>query len=109
MRQKLGHASQVLHGRGQGEFVSRTRQATQSQAVEFHDPFEVGEKHLHLLSFAARDEVLRCLGDASGHVSGSLMDAADDLPIRRVGAAFCSDNLTLEFSGCRRQSAGMTC
>ena len=54
----------------------------------FHDPFEVGEKHLHLLSFAARDEVLRCLGDASSHVAGSLMDAADDLPIRRVGAAF---------------------
>lgn len=35
-----------------------------------------------------RDEVLRCLGDASSHVAGSLMDAADDLPIRRVGAAF---------------------
>ena len=47
----------------------------------------MGEKHLHLLPFATRDEVFRCLGDASGHVAGSLVDAADDLPIRRVGAA----------------------
>ena len=46
----------------------------------------MGEKQLHLLSFAARDEIFRCIGDASGYVAGSLMDAADDLPIRRAGA-----------------------
>ena len=46
----------------------------------------MGEKHLHLLTFAARDQVFRCLGNAPGHVAGRLMDAADDLPIRCVGA-----------------------
>lgn len=47
----------------------------------------MGEKHLHLLPFAARDEVFRCLGDVSSYVAGSFMDAADDLPVRCVGAA----------------------
>lgn len=47
----------------------------------------MSEKDLHLLPFAARDEVFRCLDHAPGHIAGGLMDATNDLPIRRVGAA----------------------
>ncbi|MNE78525.1 hypothetical protein D3C80_1749400 [compost metagenome] len=33
----------------------------------------------------SRDEMLRCLGDASSYVASSLMDVANDLSVRRVG------------------------
>lgn len=85
--EELGHASQILHGRSQGEIVSHTHQATQSYAVEFHDPFEVGELHLHLLPFATRDEVFRCLGDESRHVTSRFVDAPSDLAECGIEAA----------------------
>jgi hypothetical protein len=72
----------------------RATEASQSQAIELEDAFEVGEQHLDLLALVSRLLVLLCLGDRTGYIAGLFMNAAGDLSMRSVRATAILERAT---------------
>jgi hypothetical protein len=76
-----------LHCCRHQELVSGTFEAPQPQSIELQYAFEMCEQHLDLLAVLARLRVGGSGAYSTCDVARVLVDAARDLPVRRVGAA----------------------
>jgi hypothetical protein len=53
LRDQLGHAPQVLHGRSQGEFIGGPCEPAQSEPIKLEDALAMSKEHLNLLALTA--------------------------------------------------------
>ena len=68
-----------MGGGGEEKFVSGSGWPTQTQPVELHDPFEVGEQHLDLLAFVAGSLVRRRIFEPSDDIARGFVHASRHL------------------------------